>query len=208
MGCDIHAYVEYYDVNTGQTRHATCYGKDVIPFRCYRLFNLMAGVRGGPGDKALHSPRGIPDSPALSYDVEREYYMAVLDEGRESPILGTFISRKDADALISSGRGKYAQDGKSIVNPSWHTPSFLFKKELMEIRRHYLLEMLYYDCQEYTPKKRKELRQEIQSLNEIELMKKVYSPLESPCLNAVIASMIAVENSGNFRARLVFWFDS
>lgn len=207
MGCDIHAHVEFYDTNIGQTPYATCYGKDVMPGRCYTLFNLMAGVRGSPGENPVFLPRGVPSNPKFSYAVEREFYLSVLDVG-ETPLAGSFISRSEAEELVSKGHVKYANNGKSIINPSWHTPSFLFKKELMEIRRYYLLSMLDYDCNEYSAKKKKELRKEIKELSEVDLMRKVFPPLESPCLNAVIASMIAIENSGDLTARLVFWFDS
>ena len=177
MGCDIHAYLEYYETQdaTNSAVHAMNYASSISMGRNYSLFNLLAGVRGS--GKPVFLPRGIPQTPMLSFAVSYQYN-----------------SEKSSDGYVAS---KY-----------WHTPGYLYKSELIEIRRRYLMETIQYDSTSYTGSKRKDALDTIENSNEVELMKCVFPSIECVPLNATIASMIAIENSGDHQSRFVFWFDS
>ena len=183
MGCDIHAYLEYYDSTHGSISNTTgrcdfdvqCYASDICFWRNYSLFNLLAGVRGIGGP--VFNVRGIPSSPKLSFHVAFKYHE-------------------------KNGAEKFEP------NPNWHTPGYLFKNELIEIRRRYLIETMEYESTEYKGTKRKTALSTLKNSNEVELMKCVFPSIECVPLNATISSMIAIENSGNYQSRFVFWFDS
>lgn len=213
MGCDIHAHVEYYDTpgskDTSNLERAFCYSSDVCVGRNYWLFNLLAGVRGI--GSAVFSLRGVPKIPTLSYEIENKYYLSVVDVVPNSSTFrsnGNYILREDADRLVASGEAVYHEDNYKIINPAWHTPSFLYKKELIEIRRQYLIKTIEYDASEYKGKKRKDALNIIKNSSEVELMRVAFPSIECVRLNATIASMIAIENSGEYQSRFVFWFDS
>lgn len=213
MGCDIHAHVEYYDTRCGQVEfnRAVCHSANIFMGRNYTLFNLLAGVRGIGGP--LFDTRGIPDRPCLSFDVENKYYLTVVDDLPKVPGTNNFsyenyVLREEAERLVASGSSTFHVDNHKISNPNWHTPSFLFMKELIEIRRHYLIQMIEYETTEYKGRKRKDVLNTIKNSDEYELMRVVFPSIECVGLNATIATMIAIENTGDNHSRFVFWFDS
>lgn len=182
MGCDIHAHLEYYESSVSNSRRGKrcdldvrCYSSDICFFRNYRLFNLLAGVRGI--GCPVFPVRGVPDSPKLSYEVSFKYH-----------------TKDDKDGFIP--------------DPNWHTPGYLHKNELIEIRRRYLIETIEYESTSYKGVKRKDALATIKNSSEVELMRCVFPSIECVPLNVTIASMIAIENSGDYQSRFVFWFDS
>lgn len=222
MGCDIHAYLEYYDTKVDQAMHnrADCYSSEISFGRNYSLFNLLAGVRGVGAP--VFDRREIPSNPDVSFEVENRYFMTVVDEAEYpksntisfqngtfyGPFGDKYILREYADKAVSSGSSWYHHDKYKIKDPNWHSASHLFMKELIEIRRRYLIDTLEYESTEYKGKKRKDAISTIKNSNEYELMKVAFPSIECVKLNATIASMIAIENSGDYISRLVFWFDS
>jgi hypothetical protein len=122
--------------------------------------------------------RGIPQSPKLSFTASYNYYN------------------------FKNEAGQY------IADPNWHTPSYLYTKELIEVRRRYLIETIEYDSTSYKGKRRKEALDILKNSSEVELMKCVFPSIECVPLNVTITSMITIEKSGDYQSRLVFWFDS
>lgn len=207
MGCDIHAFVEFFDKNSTDT-HARAFSSNICFGRDYELFGLLAGVRGF--SKSVFPVRGIPKN--LSYDAHEKYYIAITDSITSPNILyphsTKYISRSLASQFVANGESIFSEDKNFIVDPAWHTPSWLNKNELIEIRRQYLIDMMDFDTQQYTGKKRTVMLDTLENCCSIELMQMCLPSLESVSLNAVIASMIAIENTGEYESRLVFWFDS
>lgn len=207
MGCDIHPYLEY----STEDDETFCVSDKLCLGRCYTLFHMMAGVRGfGP---PLFSPKGLPRTPKISLQVESEYYLSVVDELATSENRHLFYNNRvvlaqEADKLVSENRASYHLNKKYITNPDWHTPSWLSKNELIDVRKNYLLSTLKFEATEYTGRKRADAIQKIEESDPYELMKYTFPSLEHVRLNAAIGSMIAIENSGQYKARLVFWFDS
>ena len=206
MGCDIHPYLEIFpeDPSEGST---TCYAENIAFGRCYTTFNLMAGVRGYR--LPLIKPRGIPSSPQISFTVAQNYYFTVIDSYTSCHNTnGRYISREDALTWVDEGRATFFDNEKYLTDPTWHTPSWLTKDELIQVRRHYLIETLSYESTEYKGQKRRDAMDKLERADTVELMRFVFPSIENVMLNATIASMIAIENSGEYKSRLVFWFDS
>ena len=206
MGCDIHSYLEFFDKDLSDGV-ARCYATHLDFGRCYTTFNLMAGVRGYR--LPLIKPRGIPSTPKISFTVSENYHITVVDSYTNCHFTnGRYISREDALTWVDEGRTTFEDNGKYIIDPSWHTPSWLTKDELIEVRRHYLIETLSYESTEYKGQKRRDAMEKLEQSSSVELMRFVFPSIEYVMLNATIASMIAIENSGEYKTRLVFWFDS
>lgn len=209
MGCDIHAYLEYYDKDTQKYSKlfVNCLSENIQLGRDYVLFNLLAGVRGYRNP--IFMPRGIPKN--LSYTVSDKFFLKVVDSvvGPNSHYPATnYIFRQEADDLVREGKSKYYENDTLIADPAWHTPSWLNKNELIEIRKRYLIEMIDYETSDYIGKRREEALDKLEHSDAVTLMKTCFPSLESVGLNAVIASMIAIENTNEYESRLVFWFDS
>lgn len=216
MGCDIHPYLEYYDAeeaaHSPSTTWTNCFAYNIDMGRNYTLFNALAGVRG-MGDCPV-DPRGMPDNPGLSYEVFSAFYQKIVDVVPDkishfSVFDCSLISREDADKYIKQYHLKELEHkgDKYIPNVDFHTPSHLFLSDLIAVRRKYLLDIMDMDSV-YKGKRRKEAIKTLNGSNDYELMKMCFPELECPRLNAIIASMIAIENSGPFKSRFVFWFDS
>lgn len=122
--------------------------------------------------------RGMPQTPKLSFQTSEKYYTDTNE------------------------------NNEHISNPYWHTPSYLFKNELIEVRRKYLIDMIEYESTSYKGSKRKQALNLLKNSSGVELMKHVFPSIEYVPLNTTIAAMIAIENSGNHQSRFVFWFDS
>jgi len=209
MGCDIHAYLEYFNIED-KTPWVDVYASDISFNRNYTLFNALAGVRGfgGPFD-----PRGLPKTPTISSITFGKYYLKIVDEVVENSPFKYWSERTvtQADATQMIERYNLIEEdfsgGKYIRNPDWHSASNLEMDDLITVRRSYLTDALDYDCS-YKGKKRKEVLNRLEQADQYDLMKLSFPEIECAPLNATIASMIAIENSGPYKTRLVFWFDS
>lgn len=207
MGCDIHAHVEYFEKSVDRPI-VICFSKNMYMGRNYMLFNLLAGVRGFGGP--VFPVRGLPVSPPVSPCVQSNYCLWVVDDDKKDMYQNfemRSISKSEADKLVMEGKSKFFHKNY-IIDPAAHTPSHLTKSELIEVRRRYLIDMIEFESTEYTGKKRDYALKTLREANEYEIMKNVFPSLESINLNAVIATMIAIENSGDYSSRFVFWFDS
>ena len=207
MGCDIHPYLEFSNPDA----ETFCLSGEISLGRCYTLFNIMAGVRGF--DHPLFIPRGIPHTPKISRKVESNYYLYIADPTPSQDGCGSYrrdrtIDPKEASKLVNENKALYYDNKRYITDPTWHTASWLSKNELIQVRKKYLLETLNFDATEYTGRKRADAIKKIEEADAYELMKYTFPTIENVALNATIGSMIAIENSGDYTARLVFWFDS
>lgn len=213
MGCDIHPHIEYFDVN--DPGWINCFAQNVDIGRNYTLFNALAGVRG-MGDCVV-DPRGLPDPQDLSIEVFSDFYCRIVDviPEKQSP---WGYSRFDCGLITKEEATRYINQYNNIKEikhkgecyipcPDYHTPSHLFLNEMISVRRKYLLDFMDME-NPYRGKKRKEIVSKLRTADDYELMKCCFSEIESPSLNAVIGSMIAIENSGPYKSRFVFWFDS
>lgn len=210
MGCDIHAYLEYFDTEASKP-WVDVFSHDIQFFRNYMLFNALACVRGFGGGFA---PKGLPTIPDVGHAVFNKYYLKIIENDlveTTHPACSCVnaISQKKAEEYIYDYKlfVKQVDGNKYIKNPFWHSASYLNKKELIEVRRMYLLDTIEDDCT-YKGNKRKDVIKKLENTDEYELMTLSFPDLECAPLNATIASMIAIENSGNYKSRLVFWFDS
>lgn len=210
MGCDIHAYLEYFNTED-KTPWVDVYAADIAFNRNYNLFNALAGVRGfgGPFD-----PRGLPKKPPVSLTTFNEYYLKIIEGEAKQPPSPFWSSERTisrVEALTMIERHNLVEEEFNgcmyIRDPNWHSASHLELNELITVRRSYLIDVLDYDCS-YKGKKRKEVLGKLKSSDPYDLMKLSFPEIECAPLNATIASMIAIENSGPHKARLVFWFDS
>jgi hypothetical protein len=210
MGCDIHAHLEYFDT-TDSTPWVNCYAHYINFGRNYTLFNALAGVRG-MGDCVV-DPRGLPTSPTVSSDVFNLFYCKIVDVMPKQRSLfehnTRYMLREEAETYKSSrSLVEIEVHGEKYMQyPSWHTPSHLCLSEMIAVRRQYLLDVMDMDLV-YKGKKRRDAINIIETSNDYDLMKSCFLELECPALNATIASMIAIENSGTYKTRFVFWFDS
>lgn len=211
MGCDIHAYLEYFNTED-KTPWVDVYAADISFNRNYNLFNALAGVRGfgGPFD-----PKGLPKKPPVSMTTFNKYYLKIIEKdlpNNKFLYWGTgerTVLRPDAMKMIEQYNlvEEDFNGAKYIRNPDWHSASHLELNDLITVRRRYLIDALDYDCS-YKGKKRKEVLGKLESSDPYDLMRLSFPEIECAPLNATIASMIAIENSGPHKARLVFWFDS
>ena len=168
----------------------------------------MAGVRGI--NPPVVNPRGIPNNPELSTPVLDALTLMISDHSTQSYFSSRHITTEAAKMLVSENRAQYtSKDKNRVTDPNYHTYSWLTKDELIEVRRHFLLENIHFDCSEYKGKKLHDAEEKIRNSSPVELMRCVFPSIEYPTLNATIASMIAIENScDEYKTRLVFCFDS
>lgn len=110
MGADIHAWVETKDSNHWYRVAEVQLGRN------YRLFSLLAGVRGSEGP--LVEPRGLPDD--VSSGVFYEYYEVVV--GEPDPYL---------KQEVFYGKPHQPRD-------YWHTPSYLSGREYDAVLMAYI----------------------------------------------------------------------
>lgn len=221
MGCDIHAYIEYYE-ETSPGPHAICFASDVELGRCYMLFARMAGVRGSTAP--VVQPRGVPapPEPGYSYQVTKKYYALVLEDEQYNLLdaakhklmmpWNSFgippVARSAAEEMCKKLGFSYKDDKKNLIPaPNWHTPSWLTLNEVLEVRKKYLLDSLEF-VDSIRGQRRRVISNQLEDSSASELMSHHFGVLEHNALNATIASMIILERKTNFKSRLVFWFDS
>lgn len=221
MGCDIHCYVEYYNKNESNPWvNSFSYGE--LDFgRDYVLFGCLAGVRSCI--KPEISPRGIPNSPELSYASMQDYYIRVVTDEQ-------YESSKNEDSFIywspnkktiseSALQKEYIDRGykiktetinncKVFADPDFHNSSYLYLNELKKVRKNYLLEYAEF-WSDLSKRKSKEILNFINSKCPSELMNYTFSELESRSFYSTICLMDSIERcSSDVETRLVFWFDN
>jgi len=180
MGCDIHAYIEYCDLNSkNQNWNFSCsveFGRD------YTLFGLIADVRTFPGTSIV-SPRGYP-SPSSSEHIGSKDFPT------------SYIVQKEYDYWLND-RGKR----------ECHSETWLHLNELVKIRHEYIKEQLHLN--EVTDVEIwKKLVDSIGSNYEYERVFS-FSDYENVGLSVAISVMRCIESSfPGYKTRLVCWFDS
>lgn len=178
MGCDIHAYIEFYRHDRWHS-----FGERINPGRNYSMFGLMAGARSN--NLPLFSIRGIPSD--ISIDVEFDYYKYISNNlsdnyGRSEDGELSLISLEQALKLEKTYGCKIIKrsDGTpdKIANVDWHSASWLnlyeFEKIITTYNQNFKNGSLYLKL---------DVRYE-----------------------AILAAMKTIENDN--LCRLVFWFDN
>lgn len=219
MGCDIHAYIESYsseDYNNDPKRcFVNCFAENVHFGRDYKLFGLIANVRS-MNNKSNMDPKGVPTSPEMSYVCSHHYYLSVCDDSAAAGTAYAWlrsdrsVTRQAADKMVSDGSSKYIDSNKNtIIDPDWHSATYLHLDEMMKVRKAYLLDTILYES-EIAGKKRKELVEFIESKDPVTLMQYSFPEHDSLGFYVAIKTMQAIESGsgGDVKSRLVCWFDS
>lgn len=119
MGCDIHAYPEYFEMDRWWS-----IGQRINPGRNYSVFTELAKVRG-ISDTSL-DPKGLPSD--LGYYAFGDYWLYVLDN-KSDDCDGT-CSRENAEKWVENKSSVYYDDEKKRVSdPDAHSASWVDLKE-------------------------------------------------------------------------------
>lgn len=209
MGCDIHAVIEHYNAEDATSFPATAFSSEIGFGRDYSLFGFLAGVRSMTRD--FIPPRGIPASPAISWDSEASLFLTVQDASCGNFLNHRLILRSEFEELRGSHPElivKQNSFGETLIqNPSWHSISWLTLPELYAVRKRYLLDQIEYYCN-ISRSKRHELLEFIKAQEPSRLLDYVFPMADSKTLYSSLCTMRALEKFGDTRTRLVFWFDS
>jgi hypothetical protein len=197
MGCDIHAYLEF---KRPQDERWVSFGKQLSLGRNYRLFALLANVRG---DGAVIPPKGIPRD--LGYHAQDAYLLWVTDQYPDGD--GSTSTAK-ARRWVAQGISEWwTPERKYVTDPDAHTPSWLTTAEYADVLRAY---------QEHRPEWEEEAAREIEVVRRRDptLYEAFYARREAGtawaldvCYSAALGAMCAAEEAGH-AARLVLWFDN
>lgn len=134
MGCDIHLFIEVAEEH-GVTAWAS---GEVYMSRNYDLFAKLAGVRST--EAPMIPPRGLPFD--LSNEVFHKYFHHVLEEAEIQTFRGyDWVTPDEAAAMLAAGNShcpnlkasELAKPEAFISNPDWHTPSWLWREEVMRV---------------------------------------------------------------------------
>lgn len=177
MGTDIHAYLDYdFPSDCSDSVGTSGFGRFRIS-RDYTLFSLIAGVRGG--FEPVVEPRGLPEK--VSYQVENDNRLYVLDEGAEEVYEEGVVSRQTAEEWVDDGSSKYmpGSDKRFVTHPDWHTHTWLTTAELKEVLRRYDTDLTPWRWGDTVM-----------------------------TLKALIGAMEGIESCAGYKARLVVWFDN
>lgn len=234
MGCDIHIYPEYWttkNLDCGQRISANSICEEFSVGRCYKLFSIMAGVRGC-GNNAIVQPRGLPEGtdeePSIGWMTEHKITLTVVPDHEIKTVFGQedrCVSQSTYDSwtvgtgsfrpIIRSYKTVNMHDGTSremILHPDYHSISWLTLPELLEVRKRYITEEVEYNYQEYKLKKKdtNEYKKILKEVKDPEmLLKHNFGPFEYASLNGLIGMLYFMEKSSpNIKSRIVFWFDS
>ena len=213
MGCDIHAYIEYDEQFDNGNINTLNFGHLYLDWG-YVLFTLIAGVRYDPltaNCKPLFAPRGLPK--LVSHEVLDEYTLRVIGYPDGTSRSG-YIYRADASRLVSQNYAEwFDQEHKYMVDPNWHSASWLNATELEQVKSAYELIPFYEDAwTQYKPPEQQPVPSNssvkvLPGRHGVEYHVAVGEPKPYPApasLNAVIAALKALGDN----ARLVFWFDN
>lgn len=182
MGCDIHMYVEYGNIEDNKKRiekgeepYWQSFGGRINPGRDYILFGYLSqGVRYDT-EKGFEA-RGLPDGLGYWSRSESRYYIVANDEEKfEGAVkLSTAIQWHHSYGCELT----YDKDGNPthVGNPDWHSHSWLTTKEF---------------------EKAIKLCQRDKNTWGISMQYK-----------ALLAAMKSLERSKTHEARVVFWFDN
>jgi len=154
MGCDIHVYIEYWNPRWFQNNpfaSVNSFGREGIYIsRNYALFAHLAGVRdysgyyGGP----LFPPRGIPEQPALSWEIREQYFVSVR-ETDDADDNEHCCSLANAEDWVRHGSSYWAHERhewaklqlergyRYVSGPDWHTASWLTLAEAEQVLAQY-----------------------------------------------------------------------
>lgn len=128
MGCDIHAYLEYQPY-ADDKKYWTSFG-DLHVGRDYRLFELMAGVRGKI-ENAVAAPKGVPED--MSFWTEDHYSLWVSENAGQG-----CCTLKSAEEWVKHGSSVWLNDTHTKVShPDWHSHSWLTVEEVRKVRERY-----------------------------------------------------------------------
>lgn len=214
MGCDIHAFVEYFskqESTKNDSCFVDCFADELSFGRDYVLFGLLAGVRHNCS--VIVMPRGVPKDPHMSFSANRRYFLDVVDDTDTSRVVyrTNSITRSEADEYVSKGVSRYVDTGRTkIVEPGFHTPTWLTLDELIEIRKLYLIEIVQH-YSDLSSKARKDLVEFLRNKDAKILMKYAFPPHDNNKFYATLCTMQALERSSeteDVTTRLVCWFDS
>lgn len=138
MGCDIHTFIEYSDFTDqdGQS-YWSCMAGQYNPGRDYRMFGLLASVRGGD---ALFETRGMPEGK-VSYQVQDYMRCRIADEGEGDDgevslaTAQSWTTGHYGETITNDSQGK----PRWVTNPDLHSHSWLTVEELRQVLDRYRL---------------------------------------------------------------------
>lgn len=165
--------------NTEEKIYWRSFGSRINPGRNYSMFGLLAkGVRSDFTNGI--PPKGMLDYDEMGYYTADDCYMWIADKGTQ-PDLGE-ISYESAMSLISGSYPKKIiyRNGKPrfVANPDWHSHSWLTTQEYENVIENYQNLPVDYSWGDITEYK------------------------------ALLAAMKELESTGEYVARVVFWFDN
>jgi hypothetical protein len=192
MGCDIHMYVEYADKkrleetrkkkaegDTAAHEYWRTFGSRINPGRNYSMFGMLSqGVRSDFPNGLV--PKGMLSHDEMGYHAADDAYVYIVDDG--SKVGDNQVSLEQAQKW-ASGRWPETiiyRNGKPtfVSHPDWHSHSWLTVEEFETALENY-----------------KGLSKDISWGEPIEY-------------KALLAAMKALESTGDYVARVVFWFDN
>lgn len=125
MGCDIHIFIEFR--KKGDMDQWRSFGKEVDGDRNYRMFALMAGVRGDA--TPIAAQRGMPADVGWTAKDANELYIHDGDEKANN-----YVTSEVAAKYVASRSSIYINDSQGnprwVTHPDWHSHSWLTPDEL------------------------------------------------------------------------------
>jgi hypothetical protein len=131
MGCDIHCFVEYRSAEDHKElqNYWFAWGDRINPGRDYKIFALLAGVRGRIGD-AGPKPKGLPEN--LGWYSKDYYWMQIVETEEECG--SDDATRAQAESWVKSGCStirKTEHGSEYVSNPDMHSCSWATYEELV-----------------------------------------------------------------------------
>jgi len=124
MGCDIHISIEYENHHGWHSL-----ARNLNPGRYYKLFGILAGVRGGCEDPVA-AGRGVPEDAAYMTHSENRIYVCDDYPGERH------VSREKAEEWIQNGHSKPIEHNGRLVfvtDPDWHSHSWCTTDEFARV---------------------------------------------------------------------------
>ena len=134
MGCDIHMYVEYRErkkvkPKNGEEERWKSFGDRINPGRDYRMFTILAGVRG-QSEYSLE-PKGKIERENMGYSSRSDAFLYIT----EDPTGDGSCNRETAEKYVSYGCKII--DNNWVEYPDWHSHSWLSTEEFREALERY-----------------------------------------------------------------------
>jgi len=192
MGCDVHMYVEYTDKkrleetrkkkaegDTTKNEYWSTFGGCINPGRNYAMFGMLSqGVRSDFPNGMV--PKGKLSHDDMGYHAADDAYMYIVDEGCKPG--DNEVSLEQAQEWASGGWPETIiyRNGvpKYVSHPDWHSHSWLTTEEYEKVLENY-----------------KALSEDVSWGEPIEY-------------KALLGAMKTLESTGQYVARIVFWFDN